>query len=85
MLSMPSMYCISSVVTGTPFPEVIQYSGDIVLYCHVLLTIIEVDRILGIGSFVCVNLTFRQLELVLQLSLVVRNSANSLFPSSGHP
>lgn len=52
LLSMPTITWISVVVTGTPLGEVIQYSGDVVLYCQVLLTIAVVDRILGTGSSV---------------------------------
>lgn len=52
LLSMPSITWISVVVTGAPLGEVIQFSGDVVLYCQVLLTTAVVDRILGTGSFV---------------------------------
>lgn len=50
LLLMPTMSSISVTVTGAPFAEVIQYSGDVVLYSQVLLTTEVVDRILGTGS-----------------------------------
>lgn len=56
LLSMPTMSSISVNVTGAPFPDVIQYSGDVVLYSQVLFTAEVVDRILGIGSSECVTL-----------------------------
>ena len=56
LLSMPTMSSISVTVTSTPFPEAIQYSGDVVLYSQVLFTAEVVDRILGIGSSECVTL-----------------------------
>jgi hypothetical protein len=56
LLSMPTKSSISVAVTGVPFPEVIQYSGEVVLYSQVLFTAEVVDKILGIGSAECVTL-----------------------------
>jgi hypothetical protein len=53
---MPQITWISEVVTGMSFPEVIQNSGDVVLYCQVLLTLGLVEKALGTGSSECVTL-----------------------------